>query len=464
MTAAFVPPRNRDAWAVIRGFYYQIGLTIRRWLDLRPGDVLELECGEDIDHVSAAVGDATAVNERLLEQVKHRQRPLTLRSPAVLQALACAVEHREANREVDLLFRFTTNATASVERSSPFPDATPAIAVWEDVRTGKVTAADAEEAATAIRDILLSAPPPDGLPSAVWDAFVAFLGNADAPEMLELIGVFTWSMGTGDDAAIGQEIVQQLQLRGCASAEQPAQDIYARLVLYVFKLLSQSGPKRLTVADLGTQLAMPALSEQDSVLLGNLRELIGALEAKVADLGERVGRIESVIPTQLLQLAQDHVRYSQLLKPPATARCRRGLCIAGGLRNCRYERARTGRGRGQPRSRHPDRHSRDGFQLPSTDGPDWASLRHATELSLFGHRSGATASGRWPTSALGKRICRACDTATTTAAHTRPAVDGAGSPGRGYRKGRLAEVDCSGACIRRSVRGRDGRHHRLDDS
>ena len=49
---------NRDASAAIRGYGYQIDHTIMRWLDLRDSEILELECGEDIDLVAPLLDDA----------------------------------------------------------------------------------------------------------------------------------------------------------------------------------------------------------------------------------------------------------------------------------------------------------------------------------------------------------------------------------------------------------------------
>ena len=51
----FIPVKNRDAWATIRGFVYQVDLTINRWLALTENQVLELEKGEDIDIVSKSL-------------------------------------------------------------------------------------------------------------------------------------------------------------------------------------------------------------------------------------------------------------------------------------------------------------------------------------------------------------------------------------------------------------------------
>jgi hypothetical protein len=78
--AVFVPPRDRDACAAIRGFVYQVDLTIRRWLDLAPDEVLELKRGEDIDLVCSAILGGSDESSRLLEQVKHRAERVSLRS------------------------------------------------------------------------------------------------------------------------------------------------------------------------------------------------------------------------------------------------------------------------------------------------------------------------------------------------------------------------------------------------
>ena len=51
---------NRNAWPAIRGFVYQVDLSILRWLELGDDDALELECGEDIDKIIPALSDAEA--------------------------------------------------------------------------------------------------------------------------------------------------------------------------------------------------------------------------------------------------------------------------------------------------------------------------------------------------------------------------------------------------------------------
>ena len=47
----FVRQESRDAYAVIRGFVYQVERTILVWLDLEKENILYCECGEDIDYL-----------------------------------------------------------------------------------------------------------------------------------------------------------------------------------------------------------------------------------------------------------------------------------------------------------------------------------------------------------------------------------------------------------------------------
>lgn len=83
---------NRDAWSTIRGFVYQVDLTIERWLSLEANHILELEAGEDIDLLSTVAGDPTVTEARLLEQVKNLEKNVTLRTPGAVEFIANAVE------------------------------------------------------------------------------------------------------------------------------------------------------------------------------------------------------------------------------------------------------------------------------------------------------------------------------------------------------------------------------------
>jgi hypothetical protein len=137
LTTLFQTPRARDAWATIWGEVYQVELTIARWLDLRQGEELELERGEDIDRVSEVVTADGEGQERILEQVKHLQAvPVTLHSTQVLPALANFLAHRTDNPTISLHLRLTTNAGRGQEEASPFPAGTRGLDVWEAICLG----------------------------------------------------------------------------------------------------------------------------------------------------------------------------------------------------------------------------------------------------------------------------------------------------------------------------------------
>src|SRR4051812_30692874 len=136
--SGFRVARDRDAWATIRGFVYQIELTIQRWLRLDADHDLELEAGEDIDLVARAWEAGQDDAERLLEQVKHREDSFTLKSPEALAAIAAFAEHRAENASRKLRFRFVTNAEAGRERPCPIPRPHTGIAAWEAVRTAAI--------------------------------------------------------------------------------------------------------------------------------------------------------------------------------------------------------------------------------------------------------------------------------------------------------------------------------------
>ena len=63
----YIENNNRDAWATIKGFAYQIDVTIWEWLSLSDNEYLLLENAEDIDRITDKLDNKDA----LLIQVKN---------------------------------------------------------------------------------------------------------------------------------------------------------------------------------------------------------------------------------------------------------------------------------------------------------------------------------------------------------------------------------------------------------
>ena len=83
----FIPISGRDASATIKGYAYQVDVTISRWISLEKDEELQLECGEDIDRIQKQIMEGNAEILRVVGQVRYRQRALRLKSAEALQAL-----------------------------------------------------------------------------------------------------------------------------------------------------------------------------------------------------------------------------------------------------------------------------------------------------------------------------------------------------------------------------------------
>lgn len=246
-TVRFRPPRAQDASAVIAGFVYQAEMTILGLLGLGEDDSLELECGEDIDYVL----DDT----RLLEQVKARSEPLSLRVCDVKAALAHYHAHRTANPSLCLRFRLTTNAVPRTERPPVLAErAITGIHLWQELTQGNMSQEARAEGRNALRAFLsgLSRPRDRGVNEAEWESFLEFVRAADEDAFDSFLGGFEWCVGAVGPA----ELEAHVQRRLADCSDDPC-DAHRRLLVLVFKTLSARGSKTLRRADLDAALVAP---------------------------------------------------------------------------------------------------------------------------------------------------------------------------------------------------------------
>lgn len=280
----FAPVRDRDAWSTIRGYVYQVDLTVQRWLDLAPHQILELERGEDIDIVGRSLIANSEERDRLLEQVKHRDSSLTLRKPEAIAAIANFIEHCQTNPTADLIFQFTTNAKVGRERQSPIPNRIPAIEAWERLRLGEVEAGNRDEVIAGIRQILRNARKPDDLHEDTWQQFRHFSQTATDEQFFSLIYRFQWRTKAPEARSLKSILRQQLLDRRCAIDFLQAQEQYERLFWYVFNRLCERGRKQLTLENLNAQLALPSLSSTDHATLEILKTWSYEIDTRVTNL------------------------------------------------------------------------------------------------------------------------------------------------------------------------------------
>ncbi len=239
----FEPARNQDAWATFRGFVYQVDLTLLRWGALEEYGYLELERGEDIDAVARAVsvtGDEEFV--RTLEQVKVRERNLSLRSEEALTALANAYANLEANAELNLRFCYTTSAQLVGERPNPFPDGAAGIELWEQVRRQLLDEKQEERAVDAIRSFITNAVKPKQVPDEVWISLVTLMSTAPRADAADFMRRFEFSCGFEAPDSLSGKVKRRLAdiIAGSDSNGLEVDELYSRLFLYVLKLLTRN--------------------------------------------------------------------------------------------------------------------------------------------------------------------------------------------------------------------------------
>jgi len=300
-------PRNRDAWATIRGYVYQVDLSIVRWLELTPDEMLLLERGEDIDRVTIGLdglidGEGPVILH-LLEQIKHLDDNLTLRSPGALEALANAVAHRRANPTSTLRFLFTTNASIVAERPALFPNGMPALHVWERMRNETGDARTYKAALDTMRAALRGARYPDGCNAQTWATFLSFVGTADDhdpvgvddDDLLSFIRVFEWGTGAPPAEEQRPRVTDMLVSLRHANDALDAQALYERLFFHVFTMLTRRGEKRLDVAERDRQMALPTLTARDQARLAGLVSVMHDIEARVTTLEHDNGERDAIV-------------------------------------------------------------------------------------------------------------------------------------------------------------------------
>ena len=297
---------NRDAWSTIRGFVYQVDLTILRWLNLDENTILQLERGEDIDIVNRNISKGEVSRE--LEQIKYRELEITLNSDFVLEMILNFYIQKQNNPRLNLYFRFVTNSDYTTERPAIFQE-TGEAGINEWIRLfNDSTLTDTDIDLLIIKKHLLKnvqreidkeskAKKPKVEYLTNLKALDAFLQQPDG--FAAFVKSFEWSLQNEDAVQMPSVIKDSLIVKKYAIDSNATKNIYPCLFLHVFKLLTSSALKQLTRNDLLDQLKLPELNSEDKKLLPNLIALLSDIEGRVSDLEDKVsintGNINSLL-------------------------------------------------------------------------------------------------------------------------------------------------------------------------
>jgi hypothetical protein len=292
----FTPGRQQDASPTIRGFKYQIQLTLHRWLDLGDDEVLYLECGEDVDRVLGET-DLTGA-QRELEQIKARGRNVTLRTPDVLTALANFGVHLKTNPNLSIRFRFTTTALAGREKLSPLGKGIGAIQAWETLRKKLQWTADDDNLHTKLAQLIRTSSCPEKCPPDAWATLMKIVDGSGPVPFAKYLVSFEWSCGSPSPEDLSETLLSRLgALPGDTGVDDPSREQrYNQLIAALLDLLSHDGEKKLTKAILTATLARPTLTAHDRARLKLLEQhsasqgaLLNSLQAAMRQLGAAEG-------------------------------------------------------------------------------------------------------------------------------------------------------------------------------
>ncbi len=292
----------RDAWATIRGFLYQTWMTAFRWLTLDEQTVLFCECEEDIDHVSRIVADPSQ-ETRILEQVRHSEHSVTLRSDRVVRTLARFYKRYHVAEQARVRLRYATNSLPGQERGVIFPRKASGIEAWRRVAAGKADGAETVATLVGLREVLIgrgTSTRPDR-DSADLAAFRDFVNSVSEDQLLAFVQSVEWAVGQPAYEDMRRKVAETIV--HCAFfPPETANDAADKLLATVLAKLARRGPKRFDAAELRTVFTDTAVSTSQDRILRRIRgveESLAGIEAGVARI-ERTQ--EAVVVPMLLQM------------------------------------------------------------------------------------------------------------------------------------------------------------------
>jgi len=304
----FLSKRDRDAWATIRGYVYQVDSTILRWAKLTGNQILELERGEDIDIIGPAIWKGREATCRVLEQIKCLDGSISLRSKEALASLATFHEHTQANRrrQRDLFFRFSTTALPAREKPAGPLTFTPGILLWERLRSGDAPSS-AEKDSEAVLAFLRKARKPHDFSEETWGAFVAFL-KSPGSDFLDFICRFEWATGAEPSEGLTAQVHETILANDLGLRQADAALKYDQLFGYVIRLLARSpkqGRRTLTRSDFQRQLARSTPDPELANFLAEFGELrdflsrqLSTITSDLVEVKENTQEILSRLPAQ----------------------------------------------------------------------------------------------------------------------------------------------------------------------
>lgn len=305
---------KRDASDTIRGFLYQIQLTVIAWLNLKQDELLYCECGEDIDHVKKLIQETPQDEERILEQIKALSSNITLRSLECLTALARFREHivRNTDTSIKLIYWFSTTAKAGKENAVNnihinFPKNLSGIEAWQKIEENAFTVKEETEFVLELRKFIESTDRPPKLEEKVFLEFKEYIKSTDPGILIDkFIKKFSWRTRLDQPETLDNKI-KNILITEKAYSNEEAEQLTDALICYVLHFITQKGEKKLTNINLADFLEKRQLPDYTKALLITVRSLILITE-KLSDISSKIDNI----PKEVVSLLQQNNDYRDI--------------------------------------------------------------------------------------------------------------------------------------------------------
>ncbi|MCC4229649.1 tetratricopeptide repeat protein [Zunongwangia profunda] len=301
--------KYRDAWSTIRGFVYQVDVTILKWIELDTNQIIELEKGEDIDIVHRNLKNEEISRE--LEQLKYRESSISLNQLEILEILLNFFIHKRNNLKKDLCFRFVTNTSYTNERPAIFPDGKKnGITAWIKLSNSKVIDSNNDDfikikthLLKKIKEIILSLQEKieDGNNEKYskkildWNNFKNFISKDE--NLKDYIKSFEWSLSFNGHEDISETIKTTLLEKDLVENNKTANLAYSKLFLYVFKILGKRNSKQLNRSELISQIEVTILSKEDKRFLDNIARILSNIKDRLNQHDEKINLNSDKIAT-----------------------------------------------------------------------------------------------------------------------------------------------------------------------
>jgi hypothetical protein len=313
------PHPERSAIASFRGYAYQAYQTIRAWLRCGEDEQILCEFGEDIAVVRRdAAGKISAVE---LDQIKHRQGVITLRSDAVAQAIESLLSHRRANPSLTLILRLSTISDRGREQGVDWRYAGCGLDLWDRIRGDSGVPVDA---CAALREFILK----HRKISSESRKFLKMID--DSGFRREVVSRIFWDTGDQSYSEIQSEILALLAARPRPIVDRDEVDaVCDRLWRHVTGQMSDAEAPPLTKRELEEVLVRETAVQVDRQTVRQMASGVERIDARVEDIQAELAQLVGTLVGQhrgaALVIASEDELLNRLPSLPAVCSSRQGV-------------------------------------------------------------------------------------------------------------------------------------------